>query len=47
MTQLPGFQPRPPRLFRADQILNGQVRLDGYPFPHIAVRSCAFLRAGG
>jgi hypothetical protein len=30
-------QPRPPRLFLADDILSGRVRLDGYPFRHILV----------
>jgi hypothetical protein len=39
MTQTPGVLPRPPRLFRADHILSGQIRLDGYPFRHIAL-SC-------
>jgi hypothetical protein len=37
MSQPPGMLPRPPRLFEADEILNGQVRLDGYPFRHIAL----------
>jgi hypothetical protein len=30
-------QPRPPRLFVADDILSGRVRLDGYPFRYILI----------
>ncbi|TCO35611.1 hypothetical protein EV652_101495 [Kribbella steppae] len=37
MSQLQGVPPRPPRLFPAAQILSGEIRLDGYPFRHIAV----------
>jgi hypothetical protein len=29
--------PRPPRLFVADDILSGRVRLDGYPFRYILI----------
>ncbi|MFI7067529.1 hypothetical protein ACIBL3_41495 [Kribbella sp. NPDC050124] len=37
MTQPSGQLPRPPRVFRADHVLSGQVRLDGYPFRYIAL----------
>lgn len=37
MTQPPGQLQRPPRLFRADYVLSGQVRLEGYPFRYIAL----------
>ena len=29
--------PRPPRIFTADEILSGQVTLDGYPWRYICV----------
>jgi hypothetical protein len=35
--------PRPPRLFPADQLLSGQLRLDGYPFRHIAIHGQGHL----
>jgi hypothetical protein len=31
------MQPRPPRIFSADDILAGRVSLDGYPFRYIYI----------
>ncbi|MFI5693260.1 hypothetical protein ACIA58_15555 [Kribbella sp. NPDC051586] len=41
MSQLqpPGGMPRPPRMFRSQKILSGEVSLDGYPFRYAAVLS--------
>jgi hypothetical protein len=47
MTQPPGMLPRPPRLFPADQLLSGQIRLDGYPFRHIAIHGQGHLGNAG
>jgi hypothetical protein len=31
------MQPRPPRIFTAEQILSGQVSLDGYPWRYVCI----------
>ncbi|AGZ43024.1 hypothetical protein [Actinoplanes friuliensis] len=41
------MQPRPPRLFEADDVLSGRISLDGYPFRLIyLVISAASFYAG-
>ncbi|HEX5598038.1 MAG TPA: hypothetical protein VFX61_18795 [Micromonosporaceae bacterium] len=41
------MQPRPPRIFRADEILTGRVVLTGYPFRYIYITPSVLSHLAG